>query len=214
MFFSQPNVSNSDHAVYDRSQPKLSDANREMSRLLAELQQLPLGTPAFRQAMVNVHQLLQTASRALALGCGISSEFRYLPETWGLRELNILHGRYLTPMSYHMNTALGASELLAAGRGRPPHFPLMVGCILSVLRLWQTLPEAIANLRRAAGPRFAGTVDLTEQTLRSMVPVTQQALAVSQSAVTPTLWNTAGRASKLAHKVREKVAKSMGEEMY
>jgi hypothetical protein len=214
MYFSQPYVSNFDHPVDARPQPDLSDANREMRRLLAELQQLPLGSAAFRQAMVNVHQNLQTASRALALGCGISSEFRYLPETWGLSELNILHGRYLTPMSYHLNTAWGASERLASGRGRPPHFPLMVGCMLSIVRLWQTLPEAIANLRRAAGPHFAGTVDLTEQTLRRMVPATQQALAITRSAVDPALWNSAVRASQLAHEVRERVATSMGAETY
>jgi hypothetical protein len=214
MFISQPNVPNLNHVFDARPQPDLSDANREMSRLLTQLQQLPLGSSAFRQAMGNVHQHLQTAGRALALGCGISSEFRYLPEVWGLPELNIVHGRYLTPMSYHLNTALGASELLAIGRGRPAHFPLMVGCILSIVRLWQNLPEAIANLRRAAGPRHAATVDLTEQTLRRMVQPTQQALAISRSVVEQAQWNAAVRASQLAHEVRDRVTESMGEEMY
>ncbi|WP_276357643.1 hypothetical protein [Cohnella caldifontis] len=128
--------------------------------------------------------------------------------------MHIVHSRYLTPLSYHLYSALGAAELLAAGRGRYPHFPLAVGCMLSIIRLWQTFPEAIANLRRAAGPRYAAAVDQAEQTLRHMVPSTRQALAISQSAVDAYVWEATVRASELAYEVRRRVAKSMGQEMY
>ncbi|TJY42594.1 hypothetical protein E5161_07000 [Cohnella pontilimi] len=201
--------------VYDlRPQPELTQENREISVLFAQLQTLPLGTPAFRQAMANVYQHLQTASRALALACGISSEFRYLPDVWGLPELNIFHGRFLVPMSYHLNTALGAAEILAAGRGRTPYFPLMVGCMLATVRLWQRLPEAIDNLRRAAGPRHTATVNLTEQTSRTIAVATQQGLMVARSSVSTAQWNVSVRASELAHSVREKVSQMMAGESY
>jgi hypothetical protein len=167
MSFSQPDFSNPHYSFEPKLQPDLSDANAEMSILLPTLQRIPLGSPSFQQAMSTVFQHLQVTSRALALGCGMSSEFRYLPETWGVPELHILHARYLTPLSYHLHSALGAAELLATGRGRPSHFPLAVGCMLSIVRLWQSFPTAIANLRRATGPRYAAAVDqsLCKETL-------------------------------------------------
>jgi hypothetical protein len=213
MYFSQPYLSNF-HDAQSRPQPDLSNESTEMHRLLAILQRIPLSSVSFRRAMAAVVNHLRSASRALALGCGMSSELRYLPEVWGLPELQIVHARYLTPLSYHLNSALGAAELLASGRGRPAHFPLMVGCMLSIVRLWQTFPEAIANLRRAAGPRYTAAIDESEHILRQMVPAIQQAVAMSKSVVDPTLWETAVEASRLAYEVREKVAKSLGEEMY
>lgn len=214
MSFSQWDVSNNNYVFETKPQPDLSDANAEMSRLQPILQHVPLASPSFRQTMGSVLQHLQVISRALALGCGMSSEFRYLPEAWGLSELQIVHARYLTPMSYHLYSAMGAIELLATGRGRYSHFPLAVGCMLSILRLWETFPAAIANLRHAAGPRYAATIDLAEQTLMQMVSPTQQALAISRSVVEPTVWDATVRASQLAHEVRGRVAKSMGQEMY
>lgn len=214
MSFSQPNESNYNYVYGARPQPNLSDANAEMSKLQPVLQRVPLTSHSFRQSMGIVLQHLQVASRALALGCGISSEFRYLPDAWGLPELHVVHSRYLTPLSYHLYSALGAAELLAVGRGRYSHFPLAVGCMLSILRLWQTFPDAIANLRRAAGQRYAAVIDQAEQTLRQMVPSTQQALAICRSVVDPTVWNATIRASQLAYEVRDRVAKSMGQEMY
>ncbi len=214
MTVSQRNDSQVRDILETRPQPDLSDENAEMRKLQPILQRIPLTSPAFRQAMGTVLQHLHVVSRALALGCGMSSEFRYLPEAWGLPELHIVHSRYLTPLSYHLYSALGAAELLAAGRGRYPHFPLAVGCMLSIIRLWQTFPEAIANLRRAAGPRYAAAVDQAEQTLRHMVPSTRQALAISQSAVDAYVWEATVRASELAYEVRRRVAKSMGQEMY
>ncbi|WP_343834563.1 hypothetical protein, partial [Bacillus horti] len=165
-------------------------------------------------AMSSVLQHLQVVSRALALGCGMSSEFRYLPEAWGLPELQIVHARYLTPLSYHLYSALGAAELLATGHGRYSHFPLGVGCMLSILRLWETFPEAVANLRRAAGPHYTATIDQAERTLMQMVPQTQQALTISRSAVESAIWEAAVRASQLAYEVRGRVAKSMEQEVY
>lgn len=214
MSISQRDFSFRNYAYEARPQPDLSDANAEMSSLQPTLQRIPLTSPAFRQAMGSVLQHLQIVSRALALGCGMSSEFRYLPEAWGLPELHIVHSRYLTPLSYHLYSALGAAELLATGRGRYSHFPLAVGCMLSIIRLWRTFPEAIANLRRAAGPRYAAAVDQAEQTLMQMVPPTQQALAISRSVVEPSIWDATVRASQLAYEVRGRVAKSMGQEMY
>lgn len=214
MSFSQPNASNHNYGFEPRLQPDLSDANAEMSKLQPILQRVPLTSPSFRQAMGTVYQHLQVVSRALALGCGMSSELRYLPEVWGLPELHVVHARYLTPLSYHLYSALGAAELLAVGRGRYSHFPLAVGCMLSILRLWQTFPDAIANLRRAAGSRYAAAIDQAEQTLRQMVPSTQQALAISRSAVEPAIWDATVRASQLAYEVRDRVAKSMGQQMY
>lgn len=214
MSFSQNDYSIHNYVFEARPQPNLSDANMEMSRLQPVLQQIPLASPSFRQAMGSVLQHLQIVSKALALGCGMSSEFRYLPETWGLPELHIVHSRYLTPLSYHLYSAMGAAELLAAGRGRYSHFPLAVGCMLSIIRLWQTFPEAIANLRRAAGQRYAAALDQAEQTLRQMVPPTQQALTICRSIVEPAVWDATVRASQLAYEVRARVAKSLGQEMY
>ncbi|MEK5164251.1 S9 family peptidase [Paenibacillus sp. FSL R5-0527] len=214
MSFSQNDYSIHNYVFETMPQLDLSDANAEMSRLQPVLQQIPLASPSFRQAMGSVLQHLQIVSRALALGCGMSSEFRYLPEAWGLPELHIVHSRYLTPLSYHLYSALGAAELLAAGRGRYSHFPLAVGCMLSIIRLWQTFPEALANLRRAAGPRYAAAIDQAEQTLRQMVPPTQQALTICRSIVEPAVWDATVRASQLAYEVRGRVAKSMGQEMY
>ncbi|GIP32056.1 hypothetical protein [Paenibacillus sp. J2TS4] len=214
MSFSQWELSNYNDIFEARPQPDLSNENAEMRRLQPILQRIPLASPSFRQAMGSVLQHLQIVSKALALGCGMSSEFRYLPETWGLPELHIVHSRYLTPLSYHLYSALGAAELLATGRGRYSHFPLAVGCMLSILRLWQTFPEAIANLRRAAGPRYASAVDQAERTLMHMVQPTRQALAISRSVVEPAIWNATVRASELAYEVRGRVAKSMGQEMY
>lgn len=207
-------LSSYSHVFEVRPQPDLSDANAEMKILQPILQRIPLTSPSFRQAMGSVFQHLQVVSRALALGCGMSSEFRYLPEAWGLPELHIVHSRYLTPLSYHLYSAMGAAELLASGRGRYSHFPLAVGCMMSIIRLWQTFPEAIANLRRAAGPNYASAIDQAEQTLRQMVQPTQQALAISQSIVEPSIWHATVRASQLAHEVRGRVAQSIGQEMY
>ncbi len=154
---------------------------------------------------------LQAVSRALALGCGMSSEFRFLPDTWGLRELHIVHAKYLTPLSYHVYSALGATELLASGQGRAPHFPLMVGRMNSILRLWSNFPAAIADLRRATGHQYASSVDEAENLLRPMVPATQQALSISQSAVSPAIWQASLRAAQLAREVRQNVAQSMSQ---
>ncbi|MFB6367290.1 hypothetical protein ACFCP7_25230 [Paenibacillus elgii] len=214
MSFAENGYSVPNYIFEARPQLDLSDANAEMSRLQPVLQRVPLTSSAFRQAMGSVLQHLHIVSRALALGCGMSSEFRYLPEAWGLPELHIVHSRYLTPLSYHLYSAMGAAELLAAGRGRYSHFPLAVGCMLSIIRLWQTFPEAIANLRRAAGPHYGASIDQAERTLRQMVPPTQQALAICRSLVEPAIWDATVRASQLAYEVRGRVAKSMGQEMY
>lgn len=209
MTYSKPKLSRENARREARAKPDLSDANAEMSQLQPALQQVPLTSPSFQQAMGMAHQHLQAASRVLALGCGMSSEFRYLPEAWGLPELQIVHAQYLTPLSYHLYSALGALELMALGRARFSHFPLAVGCMLSVLRIWQTFPEAVSNLRKAAGSRYAATVDQAERTLKLMVPSTQQALSISRSAVSAPTWDAAVRASQLARDVRERVAKSM-----
>jgi hypothetical protein len=212
MSISEPDLSNTNDPFIPRPQLDLSDANAEMNRIQPIIQRIPLGSPLFQRSMASVFHHLQVANRALALGCGISSEFRFLPQTWGFRELNIVHGRYLVPMSYHLYSALGAAELLSTGRGRPSHFPLVVGCMSSIVRLWQNFPSAIANLRTVLGPRYAAVVDQTEQSIRQLVAATQQALAISRSSVEPAIWDAAVRASQLAYEVRERVTKSMGEE--
>ncbi len=128
--------------VYDyRQRPDLSQANLKMRSHLSAIQQIPIHSSSFQQSMGAVVKHLQAVSRALALGCGMSSEFRFLPDTWGLRELHIVHAKYLTPLSYHVYSALGATELLASGQGRAPHFPLMVGRMNSILRLWSNFPR-------------------------------------------------------------------------
>ncbi|GAA0390867.1 hypothetical protein GCM10008933_22250 [Paenibacillus motobuensis] len=86
--------------------------------------------------------------------------------------------------------------------------------MLSIIRLWQSFPEAISNLKNAAGPHYTAAINQAEQTLQQMVPATQQALAVSKSAVEPSVWDAAVRASELAYEVRGRVAKSMGQQMY
>ncbi|WP_374004774.1 hypothetical protein [Bacillus velezensis] len=198
--------------VYDyRQQPDLSQANIKMRSHLSAIQQIPIHSSSFQQSMAAVVKHLQAVSRALALGCGMSSEFRFLPDTWGLRELHIVHAKYLTPLSYHVYSALGAAELLASGQGRAPHFPLMVGCMNSILRLWSNFPAAIADLRRAAGHQYASSVDEAENLLRPMVPATQQALSISQSAVSPAIWQASLRAAQLAREVRQNVAQSMSQ---
>lgn len=104
--------------VYDyRQQPDLSQANHKMRSHLSAIQQIPIHSSSFQQSMAAVVKHLQAVSRALALGCGMSSEFRFLPDTWGLRELHTVHAKYLTPLSYHVYSALGAAELLASGQG-------------------------------------------------------------------------------------------------
>ncbi|WP_237712878.1 hypothetical protein [Bacillus methanolicus] len=185
-----------------------------MHQLLSTLQSIPLASASFLQAMGAVLHHLQMASRNLALGCGITSEFRYLPESWGLPELHIVHARYLTPFSYHLYSALGAAELLANGQGRPPHFPLMVGCMNAILRLWQNFPMAITNLRKSVSPTYTATVDQGQYRLYQMASSIQQALSITRSTVNPAIWEASLRASQLAYKVREKVAKSLSEEMY
>lgn len=202
----------SPYYVYDfRQQPDLSQANHKMRSHLSTIRQIPIHSSSFQRSMASVVKHLQAVSRALALGCGMSSEFRFLPDTWGLRELHIVHAKYLTPLSYHVYSALGAAELLASGQGRAPHFPLMVGCMNSILRLWSNFPAAIADLRRAAGRQYASSVDEAERLLRPMVPSTQQALSISQSAVSPAIWEASLRAAHLAREVRQNVAQSVSQ---
>lgn len=192
----------------------LSDMNTEMRKLQPILQQIPLSSHAFQQAMKAVLQYLQVDNKSLALGCGMNSEFRFLPEIWGLPELQIVHSRYLTPSSYHLYSALGAAEILATGRGRYAHFPLLIGCSLAILRIWNSFPHAIANLRHAVDPRSASAIDEAEQALVQMVPSTQQALAICREVVDPKIWDASVRASELAREVRGRVAKSMGQGVY
>lgn len=197
---------------YDfRQHPDLNQANNEMRSLLSTIRQIPIHSSSFKESMATVVKDLRVVSRALALGCGMSSEFRFLPDTWGLRELHIVHAKYLTPLSYHVYSALGAAELLASGQGRAPHFPLMVGCMNSILRLWSNFPAAIADLRRASGQQYASSVDEAESLLRPMVPYTQRALSVSHSTVHPTIWEATLRATHLAREVRQKVAQSVSQ---
>ncbi|MFS0657095.1 hypothetical protein [Bacillus sp. 179-C3.3 HS] len=194
-----------------RQQTDLSQANQKMRSLLSTIQQIPVHSSSFQNSMATVVRHLQVVSRALALGCGMSSEFRFLPDTWGLRELHIVHANYLTPLSYHVFSALGAAELLATGQGRAPHFPLMIGCMNSILRLWSNLPGALADLRRAAGQQYASSVDEAERLLSPMVPSTQQALSISQSAVSPAIWQASLHATHLAREVRQNVAQSVSQ---
>lgn len=44
-----------------------------------------------------------------------------------------------------------------------------------------------------------------------MVPATQQALSISQSAVSPAIWQASLRAAQLAREVRQNVAQSMSQ---
>ncbi|MBL4987362.1 hypothetical protein I5F19_16450 [Bacillus safensis] len=194
-----------------RQQPDLSQANQKMRSLLSTIQHIPVHSSSFQRSMATVVKHLQVVSRALALGCGMSSEFRFLPDTWGLRELHIVHAKYLTPLSYHVYSALGAAELLATGQGRSPHFALMIGCMNSILRLWSNFPAAIADLRRAAGQQYASSVDEAERLLSPMVPSTQQALSISQSAVSPAIWQATLHATHLAREVRQIVAQSVSQ---
>lgn len=94
----------------------------------------------------------------------------------GLRELHIVHAKYLTPLSYHVYSALGAAEL-----------------------------------RRAAGQQYASSVDEAERLLSPMVPSTQQALSISQSAVSPVIWQATLHATHLAREVRQIVAQSVSQ---
>lgn len=64
--------------------------------LLLHKRLFKLSTPSpfsfsLQKSMAAAVKHLQAVSRALALGYGMSSEFRFLPDTWGLRELHIVH---------------------------------------------------------------------------------------------------------------------------
>lgn len=65
-----------------RQQPDLSQANEKMRSLLSTIQHIPVHSSSFQRSMATVVKHLQVVSRALALGCGMSSEFRFLPDTW------------------------------------------------------------------------------------------------------------------------------------
>ncbi|MCY0091818.1 MULTISPECIES: hypothetical protein [Bacillus amyloliquefaciens group] len=79
--------------VYDyRQQPDLSQANHKMRSHLSAIQQIPIHSSSFQQSMAAVVKHLQAVSRALALGCGMSSNSDFF-QTLGDYENFILYTR-------------------------------------------------------------------------------------------------------------------------
>lgn len=159
-----------------------------------------------------VLEMLRTALQALQLTCGISSELYLFPETRAMAGLREFHAQVLTPMSYHLMTAMGAGQIILAGNNRRSLWVLLIACIMAAEQISRAMPESIGRMQAGAPggaipqagakPSAANALQATQAWAARTMHALQRTLVSAQTVLGQRLWTDLTREAAELQRVR------------